>query len=72
MFAAQGVLYGIKASLKELYGSDSLAGRKVIVHGIGSVGERLIEMLREENFACCAIDIFDYKFGMISAISLYF
>ncbi|MFD2905244.1 Glu/Leu/Phe/Val family dehydrogenase [Sphingobacterium anhuiense] len=57
IFAAQGVLYGIKASLKELYGSDSLAGRKVIVHGIGSVGERLIEMLRDENSRVYVSDI---------------
>src|SRR5690606_35556303 len=48
-FAARGVFYGIKAAIKELYGDDSLAGRKVGVQGVGSVGEQLIAMLRNEN-----------------------
>ncbi len=49
IFAAKGVYYGIKASLKELYGSDSLAGRKIVVQGLGSVGEKLVGLLRHEN-----------------------
>lgn len=49
VFAARGVFYGIKASIKELYGDDSLAGRKVAVQGVGSVGEQLVSMLRAEN-----------------------
>jgi leucine dehydrogenase len=49
VFAARGVFYGIKASIKELYGDDSLAGRKIAVQGVGSVGEQLVAMLRNEN-----------------------
>lgn len=49
VFAARGVFYGIKASIKELYGDDSLAGRKVAVQGVGAVGEQLVSMLRAEN-----------------------
>lgn len=49
VFAARGVFYGIKAAIKELYGDDSLAGRKVAVQGVGSVGEQLVAMLRNEN-----------------------
>lgn len=49
VFAARGVFYGIKAAIKELYGDDSLAGRKVAVQGVGSVGEQLVAMLRAEN-----------------------
>lgn len=49
VFAARGVFYGIKASIKELYGDDSLAGRKIAVQGVGSVGEQLVAMLRAEN-----------------------
>ncbi|HMR18434.1 MAG TPA: Glu/Leu/Phe/Val dehydrogenase family protein, partial [Sphingobacterium sp.] len=49
IFAARGVFYGIKAALKEAYGDDSLAGRKVAVQGVGSVGEHLVAMLRSEN-----------------------
>ncbi|MEJ5056338.1 Leu/Phe/Val dehydrogenase [Sphingobacterium sp. MYb382] len=49
VFAARGVFYGIKAAIKELYGDDSLAGRKVAVQGLGSIGEQLVSMLRAEN-----------------------
>ena len=49
VFAARGVFYGIKAAIKELYGDDSLAGRKVAVQGVGAVGEQLVAMLRAEN-----------------------
>ena len=49
VFAARGVFYGIKASIKELYGDDSLAGRKIAVQGVGSVGEQLVSRLRAEN-----------------------
>lgn len=54
---AQGVFMGIKACLKELYGSDSLAGRSVAVQGIGHVGERLVQLLREENAKVYVSDI---------------
>src|SRR5690606_40009616 len=36
LFAARGVFYGIKAAIKELYGDDGLAGRKIAVQGVGS------------------------------------
>lgn len=49
LFAARGVFYGIKAAIKELYGDDSLAGRKVAVQGVGGIGEQLVAMLRAEN-----------------------
>ncbi len=49
IFAARGVFYGIKAAIKEVYGDDSLAGRKVAVQGVGSVGAQLVAMLRTEN-----------------------
>src|ERR1700744_1017782 len=34
---AMGVFMGIKAAVKELYGNDNLAGRSVVVQGIGHV-----------------------------------
>lgn len=55
--AARGVFMGIKASVKELYGTDSLAGKSVIVQGIGSVGENLVKLLREENAKVYVSDI---------------
>jgi leucine dehydrogenase len=54
---AKGVFMGIKACLKELYGSDSLAGKSVAVQGIGHVGENLVHLLREENARVFVSDI---------------
>lgn len=54
---AKGVLMGIKACLKEHFGSDSLAGRSVAVQGIGHVGEHLVFLLREENAKVYVSDI---------------
>ncbi len=55
--AAKGVVMGIKACIKELYGNDSLAGRSVAVQGIGQVGENLVYLLREENAKVYVSDI---------------
>ncbi len=54
---ALGVFMGIKACVKELYGNDNLAGRSIIVQGIGHVGENLVKLLREENAKVYASDI---------------
>ena len=56
-FTAKGVYYGIKASLKERFGNDGLAGRTVVVQGAGNVGEQLIALLREENAKVYVSDI---------------
>ncbi|MET4084004.1 leucine dehydrogenase [Pedobacter sp. UYP30] len=56
-FTAQGVYLGIKASVKEVFGTDTLAGRTVVVQGIGSVGEELVALLRRENAEVLVSDI---------------
>ena len=60
-FTAKGVYYGIKASLKELYGNDGLAGRTIAVQGAGNVGEHLIALLREENAKVYVSDIVEER-----------
>src|SRR3546814_5947639 len=60
-FTAKGIYYGIKASLKECYGNDSLAGRTVAVQGAGNVGEQLIALLREENAKVYVSDIVEER-----------
>ena len=46
---AYGVFMGIKASAKQVWGSDSLNGKKVAVQGVGKVGGHLLEMLHKEG-----------------------
>lgn len=55
--SAKGVYLGIKACVKEVFGTDVLAGRSVVVQGIGSVGEHLVELLRNDNVEVFVSDI---------------
>ena len=64
--AALGVFMGIKACVKELYGNDKLAGRSVIVQGIGHVGENLVKLLRDENVKVYASDIDEERVGQVA------
>ena len=54
---ARGVFMGIKASVKELFGNDTLAGKSIVVQGIGHVGENLVGLLRHENAKVYISDI---------------
>lgn len=42
---ARGVFHGIRASVRHVFGTDSLEGRSVLVQGLGSVGGPLAEEL---------------------------
>jgi leucine dehydrogenase len=44
-YTARGVFHGIRASAAHAFGSPELAGRSVLVQGVGDVGERLAEQL---------------------------
>ncbi|CAM5999397.1 unnamed protein product [Sphagnum balticum] len=56
-FTAHGVLMGIKASVKDKLGADSLNGVRVAVQGLGSVGSHLIEYLVKEGAEVVVADI---------------
>lgn len=48
---ARGVLYGLKACLAHVFGTDSLAGRTVAIQGVGKVGSALAELVLAEGAA---------------------
>jgi leucine dehydrogenase len=54
---AYGVYMGMKASAKNVFGSDSLAGKKVAVQGVGKVGGHLLEFLHKEGAILTISDI---------------
>ncbi len=54
---AFGIFSGIKASLQHASGSDSLAGRRVAIQGLGAVGMSLCEYLRSEGAHVIVTDI---------------
>jgi leucine dehydrogenase len=56
---AYGVYMGMKASVKEQTGSDSLAGKTIVVQGVGHVGEYLVEYLVKENAHVIITDIYE-------------
>lgn len=44
---ALGVFHGMHAVCERLFGDPALAGRRVLLQGVGSVGRALIDLLRE-------------------------
>ena len=46
---AFGVYMGIKASAKYKWGSDDLNAKKILVQGVGNVGESLVKFLADEG-----------------------
>jgi len=54
---AYGVYVGMKASAKYAWGDDSLSGKKVLVQGVGHVGEYLVEHLSKEGAEITITDI---------------
>jgi leucine dehydrogenase len=63
---AMGVWMGMKASAKQVYGNDSLQGKKVIVQGLGNVGKHLTEYLSKENAEILVFDIDNDKIKDVS------
>lgn len=63
---AYGVYMGIKASAKYAFGTDNLAGKKVLVQGIGNVGETVVSYLVKENAIVLIADIFRDRLEEIS------
>lgn len=54
---ALGVFVGLKAAVKEVYGSDSLEGKTVAVQGVGNVGYYLCKLLYEAGARLVVTDI---------------
>ena len=64
---ASGVYMGMKAAAKQQFGSDVLSGKKVLVQGIGHVGETLVEYLTKEGAIVTIADINEEKLNEVSA-----
>jgi leucine dehydrogenase len=60
-FTAYGVFVGMKASAKKMWGNDSLSGKKVLVQGVGHVGQYLVEHLTKEGAKVYISDINEAK-----------
>ncbi len=63
---AYGVYMGMKAAAKYKFGSESLTGRKILVQGIGHVGETLVDYLAKEGAEVYITDINDERLREVS------
>lgn len=54
---ARGVLHGMRACLKEVFGSDSFRDRTVAVQGLGKVGRHLVGLLHQEGARLIVSDL---------------
>jgi leucine dehydrogenase len=54
---AYGVYMGMKAAAKYKFGTDNLEGKKILVQGIGHVGETLVDYLTKEGALVQITDI---------------
>lgn len=63
---AYGVFMGMKAAAKYKFGSDVLAGKKVLVQGIGHVGETLVKYLSDEGAKVIIADIDEERLANVS------
>ena len=64
---AYGVYMGMKAAAKYQFGTDNLSGKKVLVQGIGNVGETLIKHLTAEGALVQMTDINEARLQEIHA-----
>lgn len=63
---ALGTYMGMKACAKNVYGSDSLKGKKVAIQGAGAVSSHLAEMLKKEGASIFICDIFSEKVNRVA------
>jgi leucine dehydrogenase len=64
---AYGVFMGLKAASKFRFGSDNLEGKKVLVQGIGHVGEVLVQHLTESGALVTISDINEDRLQQVSS-----
>ena len=64
---AYTVYLGMKASAKKVWGTDSLAGKRVAVQGVGHVGQNLLGYLQKEGAVLFVSDYYQERAEAIGA-----
>ena len=59
IITAYGVWRGVKATAKEVFGTDRLEGLTIAVQGLGKVGYDLVRRLQEEGAKLIVTDVFE-------------
>jgi len=63
---AYGVYMGMKAAAKHQFGTDILAGKKILVQGVGHVGETLVDYVTKEGAQVIINDINETRLEELS------
>ncbi len=63
---AYGVYMGMKAAAKYQFGSEKLEGKKILVQGIGNVGETLVDYLTKEGAVVQIADLYQSRLDEVS------
>ncbi|MEO8148046.1 MAG: Glu/Leu/Phe/Val dehydrogenase [Bacteroidia bacterium] len=66
---AYGVFMGMKAAAKELWGTDNLSGRNVVVQGCGNVGQHLVRFITEDGGKVLVADIHPENLEKVSHLN---
>ncbi len=56
-YTAIGVVTGIRATLKEVFGSESFEGRSILIQGVGAVGGEMAKDLKERGAKVLVCDL---------------
>ena len=64
---AYGVYMGMKAAAKYKFGSDNLEGKKILVQGVGHVGETLVKYITDEGAQVIINDINESRLEELSS-----
>ncbi len=64
---AHGVYMGMKAATRFTYGNDTLDGKRILIQGIGHVGEELVRLTSEEGAKVIISDINEERLEVVSA-----
>lgn len=56
-YTARGVFVGIRAAVRHVFGNDTLAGRTVLIQGLGDVGGPLARLLHEAGATLLVSDL---------------
>ena len=65
-FTALGVYWGMRASCLEMYGSNELKDKKVLVQGVGQVGYNLVKLLVQDGAKVFISDIKQEKIDRVT------
>lgn len=64
-YTAYGCIQGMRAVLEEVFGSDDFASKRILIQGVGAVGGRMAELLKERGAHVMICDINDERVAQL-------